>query len=76
MLLRHPHPVNNLAEAQANRANICDRRGFCGPFLNRHVYASFPERLWRGMADCIHCGGTVHMRTELEKRRASVVAVA
>jgi hypothetical protein len=46
-------PARNAVGARA-----CERRGYCGPFLNEAYYDAFPEPLWHGMGDCAQCGTT------------------
>ena len=41
-------------------------RGYCGPFVNGDFYGGL-DAAWAGMAECYHCGSTVHAPTELEK---------
>lgn len=57
-----------------NRRLVCDRREYCGPFLNRAFYNAFPDPLWKGMAECVLCRSTVHVETEQSKRQPNVLA--
>lgn len=65
---RVPHPVASYAEAQRNRREICDRRGYCGPFINSAVYDTFPDPVWHGCGECVNCCGTRKIAEEEEKR--------
>lgn len=71
---RTPHPVADLATAMENRRRICDRRGYCGPFLNAAFYAAYPDPLWCGMAECVHCRSTVSVEHERGKEREALAA--
>jgi hypothetical protein len=52
---------------------VCERRGFHGPFKRTEIYDSFPG--WEGYGDCILCGSCRHVQTE-ETRRSSVAGDA
>lgn len=65
---RIPHPVKDFATAEENRRRICAARGFCGPFVNGDLYDAFPDPMWRGIAECVHCRNTVHRPREERKR--------
>lgn len=69
MLDRQKHPVASIDEAEKNSRTICQPRGYCGPFLNEHVYNDFPDPLWHGMGECVHCRNTVLTASEHDKRR-------
>ena len=65
---RVPHPVTSAHEARLNGRNICDARGFCGPFINCEVYDTFPDPIWHGCGDCVHCCGTRNVAEEKAKQ--------
>jgi hypothetical protein len=64
---RVSHPIRSLREAQLNRLNICQVRGYCGPFINQEVYDSFPDPIWRGSAECVVCCDTRNVAEEEAK---------
>jgi hypothetical protein len=57
---RTPHPIQDARVALANRHAICERRGYCGPFINEEFYRAYPG--WEGYGDCLVCGSTVCSR--------------
>lgn len=71
---RVPHPVASYAEAQRNRQEICDRRGYCGPFINMAVYDAFPDPVWHGCGECVNCCGTRKIAEEEGKRARAMAA--
>lgn len=73
---RVPHPVWSLSQADANRARICEARGYCGPFLNTDYYDAYPDPLWHGMGECLFCCSTVLVAAEELKRRLRGEAIA
>jgi hypothetical protein len=46
---------------------VCERRGYHGPFKRTEIYESFPG--WEGYGDCESCGSCRHVQTE-ENRKA------
>ncbi len=42
---------------------FCERRGHHGPYVNAERYLEFPG--WDGMGECIVCGSTVRIHTDL-----------
>jgi hypothetical protein len=42
---------------------FCERRGHHGPYVNAERYLEFPG--WDGMGECLACGSTVRIRTDL-----------
>ena len=71
---RIPHPVTSYLQAQRNRREICDRRGYCGPFINCGVYDAYPDPIWHGCGECVHCCGTRRVADE-EAKWAQAVAI-
>lgn len=69
---REPHPVEDFATAIENGRRICQARGYCGPFINAHVYDAFPDPLWRGIGECVHCRNTINRGGEELKRCLSL----
>lgn len=69
---RVPHPVTSYQQAQLNRREICEPRGYCGPFINCEVYDTFPDPVWHGCAECVHCCGTRNVAEEEAKQQLSL----
>lgn len=42
---------------------FCERRGHHGPYVNAERYLEYPG--WGGMGECLACGSTVRIRTDL-----------
>lgn len=55
---REARPVRDRETATQNGLLACRPRGYCGPFINRDYYDSFPDPLWSGKGDCLLCGST------------------
>lgn len=69
---RQPHPVSDLDTAIGNGRGICQPRGYCGPFINGPFYDAFPDPIWHGIGECVHCRNTIHKaREELKQRLAA-----
>ena len=67
--------MTSYGEARRNRREICDARGYCGPFINQDVYDKFPDPVWHGSGECVHCCGTRNVaEEEVKQRRAGIVA--
>jgi hypothetical protein len=47
--------------------NLCQMRGYCGPFENEAYFYGLSEPSFRGCANCIHCGLIVRIWAELDK---------
>ena len=63
-----PHPVQSQATADTNRQGVCEKRGYCGPFVNEEYYANFPDPSWWGMGECVVCCNTCNIAAELDKK--------
>lgn len=68
MPIRIPHPVKSYKEALKNRREICEPRGYCGPFINQEVYDAQPDAEWHGVGECIHCRNVLATGPQLRKR--------
>jgi hypothetical protein len=51
---------------------VCERRGFHGPFKRTEIYDSFPG--WEGYGDCVLCGSCRHILSEEARRLATTTA--
>jgi hypothetical protein len=57
----------------ARRTARCEARGHCGPFANEAFYNDFPESMWHGMGDCLECGTTCHVPSQLQRYAEAVL---
>lgn len=57
----HPHPLWD--------PQLCEDRGYHGPFLRMETYARFPG--WEGMGECSACGSCRHVPSEEARRLAA-----